>query len=199
MSANGGIGSLSLDGITRETGFPTVVASGSTSGYVATAAAEIGFAQQLGAFTIIPSGRLTYFHSQLDGYSESADILALSYSEQKSDTLLAGGKVRVATNVPGLGLNATGFGEIGYEGVVSSSNNNITSSLVNNTALPTVVKPGDANGPGIIGKLGLSSEITAGTFLDLQYGISIHDQGGETHSGDIRLKVTTDRRRIDIV
>ena len=52
------------------------------------------------------------------------------------------------------------------------------------------MKPGDANGPGIIGKLGLSSEITAGTFLDLQYGISIHDQGGETHSGDIRLKAT---------
>jgi outer membrane lipase/esterase len=190
VSADAGIGSLSLDGITRQTGIPTSVASGSTSGYVATAAAEVGIAQQIGAFTVIPSGRLTYFHSQLDGYSESSEILALSYSDQQSDTLLAGGKVRVAANVPGFGLRATGFGEIGYEGVVSSNSSNISSSLVNNTALPTVVKPGDANGPGIIGKLGLSSEITAGTFLDLQYGISVHDQGGETHSGDIRLKAT---------
>lgn len=27
-------------------------------------------------------------------------------------------------------------------------------------------------------------------FVDLQYGIAIHDDGGQTHSGDLRIKAT---------
>ena len=190
VSGDVGISSLTLAGIARQTGFPTVVANGHTGGYVATAAAEAGFIQSFGSVTIIPSARLTYFHSQLNGYSESADLLAMSYNDRTTDAVLAGGKVRAVTNVAGIGQAATAFGEIGYEGFISSSTNNLTGQLVNNTALPTTVNPSNPNGPGIVGKVGLSSEITKGTFLDFQYGLSVHDSGGETHSGDIRLKAT---------
>jgi uncharacterized protein with beta-barrel porin domain len=190
VSADAGIGNLQLDGIKRETGFPTVIANGSTGGYVASVGGEVGFVQQLGAITLIPSGRLTYFHSQVDGYSETADILAMSFNDRTVDAVLLAGKVRAVTPVPGIGLRSTAFGEIGYEGFVSTSTSNITGQFVGNTAYATTVKPGDPSGPGIVGKIGMSSEISVGTFLDFQYGLSVHDSGGETHSGDVRLKAT---------
>ena len=189
ISADAGIAGSSYSGITRETGFPTVRAKGETSGYVATVSAEAGFAQQVGNFTIIPSGRVTYLHAQLDGYDEQADLLAMSFADRQTDAVLLGGRVRAVTAVPGLGISSTGFGEIGYEAYVSSSNDGVKSTFLNNTALPTVANA-DLTGPGIVGKLGVSSQVTQGTFLDFQYGISVHDSGGQTHSGDIRLKST---------
>jgi outer membrane lipase/esterase len=190
ISADAGISSVSLEGIVRQTGFPTVVANGSTGGYVASVAAEAGYVATMGAFTIIPSARLTYFHSKIDAYSETADILAMSYNDRETDAVLAGGKVRAVTPVSGFGRAATVFGEIGYEGFISTSTNKLTGQLVNNTALPTTVSAGNPTGPGVIGKVGMSSQISEGTFLDFHYGVSVHDGGGETHSGDIRLKAT---------
>ena len=61
---------------------------------------------------------------------------------------------------------------------------------MNNTALPTTVSAGTPTGPGIVGKAGISSQVTEGTFLDFEYGLSVHDGGGQTHTGDIRLKAT---------
>ncbi len=190
ISADAGISSISLDGISRQTGFPTVNAAGSTGGYVASVAAEAGYVATMGAFTIIPSARLTYFHSKIDGYSESADFLAMSYNDRETDAVLAGGKVRAVTPVSGFGKAATVFGEIGYEGFISTSTNKLTGQLVNNTALPTTVSVGNPTGPGVVGKVGMSSQISEGTYLDFHYGLSVHDSGGETHAGDIRLKAT---------
>jgi outer membrane lipase/esterase len=190
VSADAGIAGSSYSGIQRATGIPTVTAKGETSGYVATASAEAGFVLNAGNVTIIPSGRATYYHAKLDGYDEGADVLAMSYAARQTDAFMLGGKVRAVAAVPGLGLASTAFGEIGYETYVSTSGDGVTSTFVNNTALPTTVNPGDPNGPGIIGKLGVSSQVSQGTFLDFQYGISVHDGGGQTHSGDIRLKAT---------
>ncbi len=190
ISADAGISSISLDGISRQTGFPTVNAAGSTGGYVASVAAEAGYVATMGAFTIIPSARLTYFHSKIDSYSESADFLAMSYNDRETDAVLAGGKVRAVTPVSGFGKAATVFGEIGYEGFISTSTNKLTGQLVNNTALPTTVSVGNPTGPGVVGKVGMSSQISEGTYLDFHYGLSVHDGGGETHAGDIRLKAT---------
>ena len=120
---------------------------------------------------------------------EQADLLAMSIADRQTDAVLLGGKVRAVTAVPGLGLSATAFGEIGYEAYVTSSSDGVKSTFLNNTALPTVANA-DLTGPGIVGKLGVSSQVTQGTFLDFQYGISVHDSGGQTHSGDIRLKAT---------
>ena len=74
------------------------------------------------------------------------------------------------------------------EGYLAFSGNDITATLANNTALPTVVSPGDLNGPGFLGKLGFSSQISETMYLDVNYGLAIHEDDGETHSGRIRLK-----------
>jgi len=190
ISGDAGISSLDLNGISRDTGFPTVAASGHTQGYVATVAAEVGYVAQMGGLAIIPSGRATYFHSQINGYSETAPILAMSYNDQIIDTVALAGKVRVASNLPGIGLAAVGFVEGGYEGFVSTSTSSLRGQLVGNTALPTIVNPGDPMSPGILGKVGLSTQISANAFVDFQYGIAVHDEGGQTHSGDLRIKAT---------
>lgn len=190
ISADAGIAGSSYSGISRATGIPTVSAKGKTAGYVVTASAEAGFVLNAGAFTIIPSGRATYYHAKLDGYDEAADLLAMSFADRETDAFMLGGKVRAVTPVGGLGLASTAFAEIGYETYVSTGGDGVTSSFIGNTALPTTVNPGDPNGPGIIGKVGVSSQVAKSTFLDFQYGISVHDAGGQTHSGDIRLKAT---------
>ncbi len=190
VSGNVGIASLDYSGIERETGIATVKASGSTSGYVGTVAAEAGFLQSIGGLTIVPSARITYFHQKLDGYQEAADLLALNFDSRETDAVLVGGKVRVVGALPGIGLGSTAFGEVGYAGYVSSSTDPLKAQFANNTALPTTASAGELAGPGVTAKVGLSSEIGQGAFLDLQYGIAVHDGGGETHTGDIRLKAT---------
>lgn len=190
ISGDAGISSLTLSNIQRDTGFPTVIASGHTGGFVASAAAEAGVAVPMGGWTLIPSARATYFHSEVNGYDETAPILAMSYADRTIDAVLLGGKVRAVTNVPGIGLAAVGYGEVGYEGYVSSSSSNLKSTFINNTAFPTIVNPGDPISPGILGKVGLSTQVSAGMYLDFQYGIAVHDDGGQTHSGDLRLKAS---------
>ena len=190
LSADAGISSLSLDGIKRDTGFPGVIANGTTSGYVATASAEAGYVAQMGGFAVIPSGRVTYYHSQVNAYDETAPILAMHFDDRTIDAVSLGGKVRLAANVPGIGMAAVGFGEVGYESFVSSSSSALKSTFVGNTALPTIVSAGDVLSPGILGKVGLSTQISANAFVDFQYGISIHDEGGQTHTGDLRIKAT---------
>lgn len=190
VSGNAGISSISLTGIERDTGITGAKATASTGGYVATVAAEVGYVASFGRFTVIPSGRLTYFHAKTQAYDEAAPLLAMSFNDRETDAVLAGAKVRAVTAIAGLGLASTAFGEIGYEGFVSSTTNNLTATFVGNTALPTTVNPGDPSGPGVVGKVGLSSQIAQGAFVDFQYGLSLHDNGGETHLGDVRLKAT---------
>lgn len=190
VSGDLGLASLAFDGIERETGIPTITARGSTDGYVASAAGEIGFVQKIGAVTFVPSARVTYFHTEVEGYSEAADLLALSYSDRTMDNVLLGGRLKALIPVAGLGVSTTAFGEVGYEDYVSTSGSDLTGTLVGNTALPTTVRLGDPAGPGFIGKVGVSSQLAPTAFLDAEYGIAIHESGGETHSGNIRLKAT---------
>ncbi|MBX9925362.1 MAG: autotransporter domain-containing protein [Hyphomicrobiaceae bacterium] len=190
VSGDLGLASLTFDGIERETGIPTVTAKASTNGYVASAAGEIGFVQKIGSITFIPSARATYFHTEVEGYSEAASLLALSYSDRTLDNVLLGGRVKALVPVAGLGIATTVFGEAGYEDYVSTSGSEVTGRLVGNTALPTTVRLGDPAGPGLLGKIGISSQLAPTAFLDAEYGIAVHQTGGETHSGNVRLKAT---------
>ncbi len=188
-SFDAGVGGVWFDDVERDTGFGPVVADSETEGYTVSVAAEVGVAQNLGGVTLIPSARLTYVHAEVDDFRESAPILALEFDERESDAVLGRVSLRAVTQA-NLGAWPTSlFAEIGYEDYFSFSGNEMTASLVNNTALPTVVDPGDLNGPGLLGKLGLSSsQLSETMYLDVNYGISSHNGDGETHSGRARLK-----------
>lgn len=80
------------------------------------------------------------------------------------------------------------FAEVGYEGYLSFSGNEITAVLVNNTALPTSVAPADPTVPGFYTKAGLSAQVASNLYLDINYGVSFADGNGKSHSGTARLK-----------
>lgn len=190
ISLNGGIASAWYENIDRATGFPGVSAHGTTTGWIGSAAAEAGLMQALGPITLMPSGRITYVHSSVGGYSESAPILALAYDGRDSDAVLAGARLRVVTQLSGGGLLASLYGEVGYEELISYSASGISARLANNTALPVLVNPGEPNGPGILAKAGISTQLGQSIFLDVNYGATIHNGGGEAHSGNVRIKGT---------
>ncbi len=187
-NVNGGVAHVSFDNMRRETGFPTVVAKGSTNGFVANVSGEIGVAQRMGGLTLMPIARANYIHSEVKGYTEGADILALSFADRSADGVLGSLRLRASSDIMLGSARSALFGEIGYESFLSFSGNTISAALAHNTALPVVVDPGKAHGPGVIGSIGLNSQMTDAVFVDLNYGIAVHDGGGETHSVNGRVK-----------
>lgn len=183
-----GLGKYWFDDVTRATGIGPVVATSDMQGYVATASAEAGIAHRLGGVVLVPSVRLSYIHSRLDGYQEQAPLLALAFEDQSSDGVLGRVNLRAVSNQDLGGVPIALSAEVGYSEYVSFSGSDITAVLANNTALPATAFPGDPSGPGFLGKVGLSSQISAGMYIDMNYGISVQESGGETHTGSLRLK-----------
>jgi hypothetical protein len=85
-------------------------------------------------------------------------------------------------------LRGTMFAEIGYEGFLTYDGGKLTGQLVGNTALPVSIKPADATGQGLIGKVGLNGQVSDNVFFDLNYGVALRDGSGEVHTGQARLK-----------
>jgi hypothetical protein len=97
---------------------------------VVSTSSEVGFIQRVGGIRIMPSARLTYFHSRLDGYDEQSPLLALSFVDRDIDALLGGVRLRGISSVSLFGPKPSSvFGEIGYEDYLSVSNDEVTASL----------------------------------------------------------------------
>ncbi len=188
VSGNAGISQILLSNVERETGFPTVKARGSTDATVFSATAEAGVAQRFGGITLIPSARIGYASSTIDGYSETADVLALSFAEREIDQVTGGVRLRAVSDMKLGGLVGTMFAEVGYETFLSYDGGQLKGKLVANTAAPVVVNPNDPNGQGFIGKLGLNGRVSDDVFFDLNYGIALGEGNGEVHTGQARLK-----------
>jgi len=173
----------------RDTGIPTVVASGHTNGFDVSAAGEAGVILKAGAVTFVPSGRAEYVHSSIKGFSESAAVLAMSYSDRTFDGVLASARLKALVRV-GLGpMAGLAFGEVGYQQYVSTSNGSLTGALVGNTALPFQIATSDPLARGLNFKVGLEGKVSETATLTLQYGIALQDNDGQTHFGQARVKV----------
>jgi uncharacterized protein with beta-barrel porin domain len=188
VSGNVGITRIDFENIVRDTGFPTVKATGSTEATVYSATGEVGYAQKLGGITLIPSARIGFAHSDIAGYTEAADILALSFTSRQVDAVTGGVRLRAVSDMAFASLRGQMFAEVGYEGFLSYDGGQLTGRLARNTALPVTIVPADPNGQGLIGKLGLNGQVTDNVFLDLNYGLALRDGAGEVHTGQARLK-----------
>ena len=178
-----------MDDIRRDTGFPTVIAKGDTSGHSFRAAGELGYAAKVGAVTLMPSARLTYIRMNVGGYSETAPLLALSYVDREIDLLL--GAVRLRASMPvNLGASPTTiYSEIAYENFFRYNQDKVVAQLIGNTALPTAVDLENQSAPGLSFKLGLNAKVSQSVTVDLQYGIALQNGDGVTHSGMARVKI----------
>ncbi len=84
-------------GIERQTGFPTVTADGGTESIDYTAAATLGAQYQMSGITLTPAVRVGYASLNLDGYTESAPILALQYGDRDVTTGFWTARLRAST------------------------------------------------------------------------------------------------------
>lgn len=183
-------GSISQVDGRRDTGIPTVVATGSTTGYAATVAGEAGFMLRAGGVMLVPAARLAYVHSTINGFSESAPLLAMSYTDHAFDGLVGSLKLRAITPVD-LGFLRSGraFAEVGYEAFLTAKDGGYVGALINNTALPFQVSTSDPLANGLNFKLGLEGRITSTATLTMQYGLGLQEGQGQMHTGQARVKV----------
>ena len=180
---------IDIDG-RRDTGIATVIAKGSTTALNGNVAAEAGWIVKAGGVTVVPSARIAFIHSDIDGYSESAPILAMSYGNHVFDGIVGAARLRAIVpfdfGAPGKGR---AFAEVGYETYLSARDDGLVGSLVNNTAFPFQVATSDPLANGLNLKIGAEGRISDWATITMQYGVALQNGDGQTHTGQVRVKV----------
>ena len=172
--------------IDRAVGFPTVKADGGTQSIDYTVAATLGAQYQLGGLILTPAVRLGYAWLNIDGFTESAPILALEYGDR--DVTTAFWTARLRASSPLFGARAlTGYGEVGYEGLFSTDDS-YTAKLAFNTAHAVTIDD-DLEARGFYLKAGVGGAIDGNMRLSGEYGLSLQNGDGEVHSGRLRLTI----------
>jgi outer membrane lipase/esterase len=187
INAAGGFTSTSFDDISRFTGFPTVSASSETDAWSFSGAIGAGLKLDLGGFKLIPNARVGYLSSEVDAFSERAPVLALSFADREISSGYWSAGLRAAAELGGHhALKA--YAEVGYESLFSTQTDDITARLVNNTALPATTEIDDSASRGFYVRLGASGNIASDMSLGVDYGLSLQDGEGESHTARVQIK-----------
>jgi len=182
----GGVSFSNYGKIRRATGFPTVTGEGGTNGIDYSGDATVGAQFQFGGITLTPAARVGYASVNIDGFTESAPILALQYGNQDIDTGFWTARVRAATSLFRL-PNAVFWGEIGYEGLFAASDS-YQAKLAFNTAHAVTI--GDAvEGRGFFLKTGVGGFVYDGIKLSGEYELSTQNGAGDIQSGRLRVTI----------
>jgi outer membrane lipase/esterase len=182
-------GGVSLDDYSklhRATGFPTVTADGGTQGVDYSFAGTVGAQYQFGSVTLTPAARLGYASLNIDGFTESAPILALQYSNQDVSTGFWTARLRATSNFFGM-PNTAIYGEAGYEGLFATSQS-YTAKLAFNTA-HAVTLSDDLDARGFFVKTGVGGYIFDGVQLSGEYELSTQNGNGDIQSGRLRVTI----------
>ena len=171
--------STNFSNIQRDVGFPTVKADSSTQSLDYTVAATVGAQYQLGGITVTPAMRLGYAWLNIDGFSESAPILALDYGDRDITTAFWTARLRAAA--PLFGARAlTAYGEVGYEDLFCHRRQ-LTAKLAFNTAHAVTID-GDLDARGFYLKAGIGGAIDGNMKLSGEYGLSLNNGDGEVQA-----------------
>ncbi len=173
-------------GIKRATGFPTVTADGGTESIDYTVAATLGAQYQLNGVTVTPAMRAGYASLNLDGYTESAPILALQYGDRDVTTGFWTARLRASAPFFGFG-HAIAYGEVGYEDLFSTDDS-YTAKLAFNTAHAVTIND-DLEARGLYFKAGVGGYIDNNIKLTGEYSLSLQNGNGEVQSGRVRVTI----------
>ncbi|NJM34690.1 MAG: autotransporter domain-containing protein [Rhodomicrobium sp.] len=188
VSGEAGFSYTSFENITRFTGFPTVNAKADADGMAYSGSIGTGLIVDMGGFKLIPNGRVGYLNADLDQFSESAPILALDYAERSISSGFWALGLRGTASFGSGAAAVTAYAEAGYESLFSTDTDDITARLVENTALPVTVGVDDPASRGFYLKLGAGGQLNRDTVLSFDYGLSLPEDDGETHTGRVQLK-----------
>ena len=173
-------------GIERQTGFPTVTADGGTESIDYTAAATLGAQYQMSGITLTPAVRVGYASLNLDGYTESAPILALQYGDRDVTTGFWTARLRASTPLFGYD-HAIAYGEVGYEDLFST-NDSYTAKLAFNTAHAVTIND-DLQASGLYFKAGVGGYLDNNIKLTGEYTLSLQNGNGDVQSGRLRVTI----------
>ncbi len=186
--AEGGVSLNNYSNLSRETGFPTLSAGATTSSVDYTVAGTVGATYQFGPLALTPAFRVGYASLNLNGFTESAPVLALQYSNQDVTTGFWTARVRASTPLPwGAALI---YGEAGYEGLFSTSDA-YSAKLAFNTAQAVSLNE-NLNARGFFIKAGVGGHVFANVIVSGEYELSTQDGNGDIHSGRLRVTVPLD-------
>ena len=178
----GGVSFDRFGNISRETGFPTVAATGTTSSTGYSIAATLGGQYQVAAVTLTPAVRVGYIGSTVDGFSETAPLLALQYGDHQINSGFWTARVRASIPVV---TTVSIYGEVGYEGLIGATST-YTAKLTNNTAQGVTIT-GDLDLGGFYGKAGLEGTVGPSLKLSGEYGLAVRNGNHLAHTGRARL------------
>ena len=170
--------------IRRNTAFPTITADGGTTSIDTSVDGTVGLDYKLGAFTITPAARVGYASVNISDFTEAAPILALQYSGQDITTGFWTARVRATTPVFG---SAAAYGEVGYEGLFSTSET-YAAKLALNTAHAVTIND-NLEARGFFLKTGVGGFIAPNIQVAGEYELSTQNGAGDIHSGRLRITI----------
>lgn len=188
IGAEAGLSYTEYEDIERFTGFPTVTARGDTDSIDYSAAISLGTVFDLGGLKLIPAGRVGYVTAGTDAFTESAPILALEFEDRDISAGFWSVGLRAAAPLGFTAGRVTAYAELGYEDLFAISTDDVGAKLANNTARGVSAEVDDPEARGLYLKLGAGGAIDPSTLLSVDYGLSLRDGEGETHTGKVQLK-----------
>lgn len=189
VSAQGGYSNTQFDDMRRSVGFGPVKALSSTDSDQWSTAVGMGTTFHVGSIALTPGARIGYVTSNLGGFSETADLLALQYNDREITSGFWDARLRASTNLSGGSHPFKAFAEVGYQDFFDTTSGDITAKLVNNTALPATVSTTDPTGRGAFVKLGIDTMLANGMSISAEYSLSTQNGDGEDHAGMVQVKV----------
>jgi outer membrane lipase/esterase len=191
IGAEGGVSFTDFDDIRRDTGFPTLIGEGDTDSVSYTLAATLGTNLDVGGIRLTPAVRAGYLSANVDAFSESVPLLALSFSEREIEAGFWSARLRASAYLDGA-RRARAFVEGGYEKLFSVEDG-YSAKLIDNTAQAVAIDPDAIEARGFFLKAGVSAEIGYGAQLAAEYGVSFQEDDGAVHSGRVSLKIPLGR------
>lgn len=187
VGAEAGVSLNEYNDLKRNTGFGPLDTQGATRSVDYTVAATLGSQYQMGGITLTPAGRVGFASVNIDGFSESAPILALDYSDRNISTGFYTVRLRASSQFLSY-THAVAYAEIGYENLFSSDSS-YTAKLANNTAHGVVINDNDLEGRGVFVKAGIGGYLTDNIKVSGEYGLATQNGQGDVHSGRLRLTI----------
>ena len=187
-AASIGAARLSLDGIERSVGFGNLVNEADTDGSQFSVLGELGYIHEVGAYTIIPSGQLSYVRTDIEGYEETGIFAPLAFGDRDVNSLLGAFNVRVARAFGSdEGMKGQVIAGVGYEDFIVYDTDDLSVSALASTAAPSAITLDDPDGRGFVLDAGVQLALKDNFFIAADYEFGFSGDDTISHRGQFRL------------
>lgn len=183
-----GAASLDVANIERSVGVGGLVNTGDTSGSQFNVIGELGYKIAFGDYSIIPSGSVGYFRTNIDGYTEDGLFAPLSFGDRDVDAVTGSVNLRAARGFAiESGYQGRIFAGIGYEDFLTYNANDLNVAALASTAAASAISIDDPDGRGFLFELGAEVVLDDTFSLAADYTLGIGGSDTQSHQGALRL------------